>query len=111
MGGRKTIAGGELYVYSCQNIKLYYSIKVAIKNYKSYCENMKKFEYRVENISAKDFSNQETVKEVKDFLSEMGTNGWEMITIIPTSQFEESGLTGKRLIMKNSLLIFKREVT
>jgi len=68
----------------------------------------KNIEYRVESISAKNFSDEKSVKEIKDFLSQIGLEGWELIKMLPTSQFEESTITGKKIIMKNCLLIFKK---
>ena len=71
---------------------------------------MKKIEYRVEGIDGKNFNEEKTIKEIREFLSQLGSEGWELIEITPTSQLEEGGLTGKKLIMKKCLLIFKREV-
>jgi hypothetical protein len=68
----------------------------------------KEIEYRVENIAAKNFSDEKSVKEIKDFLSQVGSEGWELMTVLPTNQFEESAFTGKRIIMKNCLLVFKK---
>ena len=71
---------------------------------------MKKIEYRVEGIDAKDFNEEKTIKEIKEFFSQLGSEGWELIEIAPTSQFEKSTLTGKEIIMKKGLLIFKKEI-
>jgi len=71
---------------------------------------MKKWEYRVESISAKNFNDEKSVKEIKDFLLQIGSDGWELVGIVPTCQFEEPRLTGKNLILKNCLLIFKKEL-
>lgn len=71
---------------------------------------MKKWEYRVENISAKNFTNEHTLREIKEFLSHLGSDGWELIEIIPTHQFEKGTLTGKNLTTKGCLFIFKREL-
>jgi hypothetical protein len=71
---------------------------------------MKKIVYRVEGIDAKDFNEEKTIKEIKEFLTQLGSEGWELVEMVPTLQFEESGLTGKKFIMKKCLLILKKEV-
>lgn len=71
---------------------------------------MKKWEYRIEGLSTKDFNDEKSIKEIKDLLSGIGSDGWELIGVVPTSQFENPGLTGKTLMAKKCLLIFKKEV-
>ncbi|MCD6402697.1 DUF4177 domain-containing protein [bacterium] len=71
---------------------------------------MKKWEYRVENISASNFSDEKTLREVKEFLANLGNNGWELLQVVPIRQVEEVGLKGKRLVLKDGYFIFKKEV-
>ncbi len=69
---------------------------------------MKKIEYRVESVDAKNFNEEKSVKELRDFLGQIGSEGWELMGIIPTSQQKE-GFGQDLLNMKKCLLIFKRE--
>ena len=104
MGGRKAIAGGELCVFRHQKVGIK-ALKIKLN-----LKFMRKIEYRVEGIDAKDFNDEKTIKEIKEFLLQLGSEGWEFIEIVPTSQFEEPRFTGKQLIMKKGLLIFKKEI-
>ena len=70
---------------------------------------MKKWEYRVEGLDAKNFNDEKSVKEIKDFLSQIGSDGWELVGVIPTSQQKE-GFGQDLLNVKKSLLIFKKEL-
>ena len=70
---------------------------------------MKKIEYRFEGIDAKDFNEEKTIKEIKEFLSQLGSEGWELMQMVPTAQWEESALTGKKLVMKKGLFIFMKK--
>jgi len=69
---------------------------------------MKKWEYRVESVNTKNFNDEKSVKELKDFLSQIGSEGWELTGVVSTSQQKE-GLGQDLLNMKKCLLIFKRE--
>ncbi|MCP6726757.1 MAG: DUF4177 domain-containing protein [Patescibacteria group bacterium] len=71
---------------------------------------MKRIEYRIEGIEAKDFNEEKTIREIKEFLSKLGSEGWELVEIRPTLQQEGSSLSGKRLVMKKGLLILKKEI-
>ena len=70
---------------------------------------MKKWEYRVEGLDAKNFNDEKSVKELKDFLSQAGQEGWELIGIIPTSRQKE-GFGQDWFNLKKCLLIFKKEL-
>lgn len=70
---------------------------------------MKKIEYRIEGIDAKDFNEEKSIKEIKDFLSKLGLEGWELMGVVPTNQHKE-GFGQDQLVMKKCLLIFKKEL-
>jgi hypothetical protein len=72
---------------------------------------MKKIEYRVEGVDTKNFNEEKSVKELKDFLGQIGSEGWELMGIVPTSQEkEQEGFTHPNIFnLKRCLLIFKRE--
>jgi hypothetical protein len=79
-----------------------------VKNKNNKYKNMKKWEYRVEGVNTKNFNDEKSIKELKDFLSQIGSEGWELTGVVPTSQQKE-GLGQDFLNMKKCLLIFKRE--
>lgn len=70
---------------------------------------MKKIEYRVEGIDAQNFNDEKSIKEIRDFLSKIGLEGWELMGTIPTSQKKE-GFGQDLLNVKKCLLIFKRDL-
>lgn len=70
---------------------------------------MKKYEYRVEGIDVNNFNDEKSIGEIKDFLSKIGLEGWDMIGIVPTSQKKE-GFGQDWFVMKKCVLIFKKEI-
>ena len=70
---------------------------------------MKKYDYRIEGLSAKDFNEEKSIKQIKDFLSQLGSEGWELMEIMPTSKQKE-GLSQNWLTVKKCLLFFKKEI-
>ena len=70
---------------------------------------MKKYEYRVEGINTENFNNEKSIKEVKDLLSKIGIEGWELIGVVPTAQKKE-GFGQDWIIAKKCILIFKKEI-
>ncbi len=72
---------------------------------------MKTWEYKIENISMPDSTDKAFIEKTEKFLLEIGSDGWELVSTIPTSQDEEWGITDKGLVAKNILLIFKRKVS
>lgn len=70
---------------------------------------MKKIEYRVEGIDAKNFNDEKSIREIKDFLSKIGLEGWELMGVVPTSQQKE-GLGQNWFVTKKCILIFKKEI-
>lgn len=71
---------------------------------------MGKYSYRIEEISSKDFSKGGELGEVRDFFSSLGSEGWELVGIVPTSKHEEqAGFTVKAFNTKSFLAIFKKE--
>lgn len=71
---------------------------------------MKKWEYRVEGISVNNFIDKNSIKEIKEFLSQLGTEGWELIQAIPVVQDLASSFVGNTSTAKKSLFIFKKEI-
>lgn len=70
---------------------------------------MKKWDYRVEALSSKDFDKENFVKDIKKFLSQLGLEGWELINITPT--FEEAvPFALKDYALRKCLLFFKKEI-
>lgn len=70
---------------------------------------MKKYDYRIESLSTKDFNEEKSIKELKDFLSQLGSEGWELIEIMLTSKQKE-GMTQTWLTAKKCLFFFKKEI-
>jgi hypothetical protein len=72
---------------------------------------MKKWEYRVEGLDAKNFNDEKSIKELKGFLSQAGQQGWELIGITSTSRIKEmEGFGHDAFNLKKCLLIFKKEL-
>lgn len=71
---------------------------------------MKKWSYRIESLHAKDFNEASSLKEIKDFISQIGLEGWELIGITPTSQVEKIEFGGKKNNLNKCLLFFKKEI-
>jgi len=72
---------------------------------------MKKWDYRVEALSARDFNKKESVKEIKDLLSKIGSEGWELIVTPSTFVVETSTIFATRNhVVEKCLLIFKKEI-
>jgi len=70
---------------------------------------MKKYEYRVEGINTKNFNDEKSIKEIKDFLSKIGLEGWELMEAVSTTQQKE-GFGQDWLVTKKCILIFKKEI-
>lgn len=68
---------------------------------------MKKWSYRMEALSAQDFNKENFVKELKDFLSQIGIDGWELVGITPTFM---GATIVKDYAIKKCLLVFKKEI-
>ncbi|MDP2364280.1 MAG: hypothetical protein Q8M94_11005 [Ignavibacteria bacterium] len=79
--------------------------------------NMKKIEYRVESIEVESFNEEKNIKELKDFLTQLGSRGWELMGMIPTAEYKErigvrdsEGFQTDAFVAKKCILIFKKRV-
>ena len=72
----------------------------------------KKWEYRIESLKSEGFNSKESLMKIKDYLSKIGLEGWELIGLIPTFQtFTKSGLNAKHLSLSKCVLFLKREIS
>jgi hypothetical protein len=68
---------------------------------------MKKFEYKLINISSKEIADDRLLLELNDAINRMGLDGWELVRMEPVAKGSYMTMGSKTSAF---LMVFKREL-
>lgn len=68
---------------------------------------MKKFEYKLINISSKEITDDRLLLELNDAINHMGSDGWDLVRMEPIEKGSYMTMGSKTSAF---LLVFKREL-